>query len=99
MGIRFGRADILKRFLASERTGFYFSVLKEGEVGANDEFQLIGKSASGVSLVDVTRLYRSDKENVDLLRRVIETEALPNSWRNYFLERIERLEPAGTRNE
>src|ERR1044072_7317644 len=34
LGIRFGRDDIIKRFLASERTGFYSSVLKEGEVGA-----------------------------------------------------------------
>ena len=33
LGIRFGRADIIRRFLISERTGFYFSVLKEGEVG------------------------------------------------------------------
>jgi MOSC domain-containing protein YiiM len=36
LGIRFGRADIIKRFLVSERSGFYLSVLKEGEVGAGD---------------------------------------------------------------
>ena len=28
-GIRFGRSDMIKRFLASERTGFYFSALQE----------------------------------------------------------------------
>lgn len=33
LGIRFGRPDIIKRFLASGRTGFYFAVLQEGEVG------------------------------------------------------------------
>ena len=33
LGIKFGRADILKRFLASRRIGFYFAVLREGEVG------------------------------------------------------------------
>jgi MOSC domain-containing protein YiiM len=32
LGIRFNRPDILKRFLASGRTGFYFAVLQEGEV-------------------------------------------------------------------
>src|SRR5919109_1030211 len=31
LGIRFGRVDIIKRFLISERSGFYLSVLKEGE--------------------------------------------------------------------
>jgi len=89
LGIRFGRTDILKRFLASERSGFYCSVLKEGEVGVDDEFELIDKNASGVRVVDVTRLYSSDKHNVGLLRRAIETEALPDSWRDYFRKRIE----------
>lgn len=91
LGIRFGRADIIKRFLASERSGFYLSVLKEGEVGAGDEFQLLGKNASGVRVVDVTRLYSSDKENADLLRRAIATEALPESWRAYFEKHLEKL--------
>jgi MOSC domain-containing protein YiiM len=89
LGIRFGRTDIIKRFLVSERTGFYFSVLKEGDAGAGDEFELLEKNDSGVRVVDVTRLYSSDKENVDLMRRAIATEALPDSWRNYFLKRIE----------
>lgn len=88
LGIRFGRADILKRFLLSERTGFYLSVLKEGEVGAGDEFSLLEKNTSGVLVVDVTRLYSSDKQNVDLLRRAIATEALPESWRQYFLKHL-----------
>jgi MOSC domain-containing protein YiiM len=34
--IRFGRPDMVKRFLASRRAGFYFRVLQEGEVGAGD---------------------------------------------------------------
>jgi len=92
LGLRFGRTDIIKRFLVSERTGFYLSVLKEGEVGAGDEFALIQRNASGVRVVDVTRLYGSDKQNLDLLRRAIATEGLPNGWRDYFQQRIEKLE-------
>ena len=99
LGIRFGRADIIKRFLVSERSGFYFSVLKEGEVGAGDQIEPLEKNASGVRVVDVTRLYGSDKENVDLLRRAIATEALPESWREYFQKRIERLDEEETNNE
>lgn len=94
LGIRFNRTDILKRFLASERTGFYFSVLSEGEVGAGDDVELIEQNTSGVTVLDVTRLYSSDKHNLELLQRAIATEALPNSWRNYFQKRIEELEPS-----
>ena len=96
LGIRFGRADIIKRFLLSERSGFYFSVLKEGEVRAGDEVELIEKNTSGVRVVDVTRLYSSDKHNVDLLQRAIATEALPSSWRDYFQERL--IKGDGNRN-
>jgi MOSC domain-containing protein YiiM len=99
LGIRFGRTDIIKRFLTSERSGFYFSVVKEGEVGAGDEIELIEKNSSGVRVVDVTRLYSSDKRNIDLMRRAIATTALPNSWREYFRNRIESLALAGTRDE
>ena len=91
LGIRFGRTDIIRRFLVSERTGFYFSVLKEGEVGAGDEIELIEKNTSGVRVVDVTRLYSSEKDNVDLMQRAIATESLPDSWRDYFRKRIENL--------
>lgn len=91
LGIRFGRADIIKRFLVSERTGFYLSVLKEGEVGAGDEFELIERNGAGVKVVDVTRLYSSDKDNVDVLRRLIALEELPESWRQYLQKRLEKL--------
>lgn len=91
LGIRFGRVDIIKRFLASERSGFYLSVMKEGEVGAGDEFQLLEKNANGVRVVDVTRLYSSERENVALMRRAIATEALPESWKEYFRKHIKSL--------
>lgn len=92
LGIRFGRPDIIKRFLLSERSGFYLSVLKEGEVGAGDEFQLLEKNASAVRVVDITRLYSSEKENVDLMRRAIATQTLPESWREYFRKRLGNLD-------
>src|SRR4029079_19518830 len=50
LGIKFGRADIIKRFLASGLTGFYFSVRCEGEVGAGDEIELIGRDENNVTV-------------------------------------------------
>lgn len=48
LGIKFGRSDIVKKFLASERTGFYFAVLEEGEVGAGDPIERFEESQAGV---------------------------------------------------
>jgi MOSC domain-containing protein YiiM len=91
LGIKFGRADIVKRFLASERTGFYFAVLQEGEVGAGDPIELVKKGERSVRVSELTQLYTREKHNAGLLRRAIEVEALPESWKRYFQHRLEKL--------
>src|SRR5260370_1302206 len=79
---------IFKRFLQSGLTGFYFAVLKEGEVAAGDPIRLLHRDEHQVTVAEITRLYRQDKHNLDLLRRAVALEALPTSWRDYFLERL-----------
>lgn len=91
LALKFGRPDIIKRFLQSERTGFYLAILKEGEVGAGDEFEPVEKDAHDVRVSDVTRLYTREKHNAELLRRAIEVEALPKSWREHFQNQLEKL--------
>ncbi len=91
LGIRFGRSDIIKRFLVSGRTGFYLAVLQEGEVGAGDRIELIEKSKHSVRVSDVTGLYVREKQNAELLRRAIQVEALPESWRGYFQNQLQKL--------
>jgi MOSC domain-containing protein YiiM len=92
LGIKFGRPDILKRFLASGRTGFYFSVVKEGEVGPGDAVELIERDAHKVTVSEITRLYAHGKTDVEAMRRAARVEALPGSWRDYFQERIEKAD-------
>lgn len=88
LGIKFGRSDILKRFLASGRTGFYFSVRREGEVGAGDEFELIERDENNVTIADITRLYVKGKGDPETMRRAVAVEALPDSWRDHFLKQL-----------
>lgn len=67
LGIRFGRPDIIKRFLQSGRTGFYFSVSQKGEVGAGDAIEPVGQTDEGLSVAEVVRLYTVNAENQELL--------------------------------
>ncbi len=88
LGIRFGRPDIVKLFLQSRRSGFYFAVLREGEVAAGDSIELIARGREGLTVADIVSLYIGDAENQDLLRRATESPALPESWRDYFRKRL-----------
>jgi len=55
LGLRFGRDDIVKRFLASGLTGFYFKVVVEGDVGAGDSIVPVGRATGSMpSPVSVT---------------------------------------------
>src|SRR5882672_8788158 len=86
LGIRFDRPDMVKRFLHSRRTGFYFAVVREGEIGAGDALEPVAKDDSAVTVADVVELYATDAANQDLLRRASASPALPESWREYFRE-------------
>src|SRR2546428_341386 len=76
LGIKFGRADIIKRFLASRRTGLYFAVMREGMVGAGDAVELVEREQQEISVADITRLYAFDRTDGKGLRRATQVEAL-----------------------
>jgi MOSC domain-containing protein YiiM len=84
---------MVKRFLASGRTGFYFAVTREGEVGAGDDIKQIARDPNAVPVSEITRLYitkRFNNEDVASLRRALQVAALPESWKGYFRERLAR---------
>jgi len=93
LGVRFQSDDMVRRFLASGRTGFYFAVTREGEVGAGDEIKVISRDDNAVPVSEITRLYiakRYDEDDLTSLRRALRVAALPESWKGYFRERLER---------
>lgn len=88
LGIKFGRADIVKRFMESGRTGFYLSVAREGEVGAGDALELLARDENGVTVADIFRLYALGEGDAETLRRAAAVEALPESWREKLRGRL-----------
>ena len=94
LGVKFGRMDVLKKFLASGRSGIYFKVLEEGEVGAGDPIIKIKRDSNRVTISDIVRMYTSDREDINMMQRAVKVEDLPEGWREYFLERIGRIEKA-----
>jgi MOSC domain-containing protein YiiM len=93
LGVRFGSDDMVRRFLASGRTGFYLAVTREGEVGAGDEINVIARDPNAVPVSEITRLYiakRYGDDDVTSLRRALRVAALPESWKEYFRERLRK---------
>ena len=94
LGIRFETDDMVRRFFVSGRTGFYLAVTREGEVGAGDEIALISRDPNVVPVSEITRLYTSRRygsADVAWVQRALRVAALPESWKEYFRQRLEKV--------
>ncbi|HEX4546729.1 MAG TPA: MOSC domain-containing protein [Candidatus Acidoferrum sp.] len=94
LGIRFQSDDMVKRFLASARTGFYLAVTRQGEVAAGDEIKLLARDPNAVPVSEITRLYvakRFGDDDAASVRRAFEVATFPESWKEYFLERLQKM--------
>jgi MOSC domain-containing protein YiiM len=92
LGVRFQSDDMVKRFLASGRTGFYLAVTREGEVGAGDEITVTAHDPSAVPISEITRLYVAKRYSDDddaSVGRALRVTALPEGWKAYFRERLQ----------
>jgi len=98
LALRFEDDGMVKRFFSSGRTGFYLAVTHEGEVGVGDEMKMIGRDPNGVPVSEIIRLYACkgyDDADVAWVQRALRVEALPESWKNYFREKLVRIPTSG----
>lgn len=94
LGVRFQSDDMVKRFFASRRTGFYLAVAREGEVAAGDEIKLTARDPNAVPVSEITRLYaekRYGDSDVTSVQRALRVAALPESWKEYFRGRLGKI--------
>jgi MOSC domain-containing protein YiiM len=84
LGVKFGRMDMVRQFMESKLTGIYFRVLMEGDVGAGDEIKLISRDENNVTVKDIVQLVSSEGDEATI-RRAVHIKALPEAWRQEFL--------------
>lgn len=95
LGLRFGRDDMLKRFLDSRRCGVYFAVAQEGELAAGDAVTLIHRDPQNIAVTDIVEWYVAGAPNAESLRRAVAHEGLPEMWRSIFAQQLEQNEERG----
>jgi MOSC domain-containing protein YiiM len=91
LAIRFGRDDIVDRFIASGRTGVYFAVLEEGVVEAGARIERVRSDPACITIAEAAQLYLEATEDRALLARAIASQALPEGWRRRFERKLARI--------
>jgi len=91
LGIRFQSDDMVKRFLSSARTGFYFAVVREGQVSGGDRIELLSRGSEAVPVSEITRLYVAKTftdNDAAMVNRSLGVAALHERWKSYFRTRL-----------
>lgn len=94
LNLRMGMEDFDKKFLSSNRIGFYLRVLEAGEVGAGDAIERLERDAGGLTVAEVCRLAYVDTDDLDGARRALAVEALSAEFRLKLERRLAREEKA-----
>jgi hypothetical protein len=89
LALRFDRDDMIMHFLTSQRSGFYFSVIEEGEVQAGSKVEILSRDPHRVAVVEIVRLYLRQARDPDLLHRAMNVSALPQNWKAELTVRVD----------
>ncbi len=74
LGIKFGRADVIKMFTQSTRCGIYFSVVKEGELESGDAIEYLRSDEHKINLQEVAKVFSGNYEpDQEFIKRALES--------------------------
>jgi ferredoxin-NADP reductase/MOSC domain-containing protein YiiM len=84
VGIRMNEPRMPALLTSSGRPGFYFRVLREGEVGAGDEIVKMGEANERMTVAEINALLYSPNHARDRLEHALRIEALSPGWHSSF---------------
>lgn len=88
LGIRFGNPEIIERFLKSRRSGIYFGIVDEGQIGPGDSIELVSTDPRRMSVTEVLDLILDSSPSEARLRRALSVPALADDWRKEFTQQL-----------
>ena len=84
VGIRMNEPRMPALLTSRGRPGFYFRVLREGEVAAGDEIVKVGEAQERMTVAEINALLYLPDHSRDRLERALQIQALSPGWRGSF---------------
>jgi ferredoxin-NADP reductase/MOSC domain-containing protein YiiM/ferredoxin len=80
LGLRLNYPEMPALVVSHRRPGFYFRVIKEGEIGAGDPIEKIADGRERISVAEIDGLLYSADHPIEALRRATRIPALSPGW-------------------
>lgn len=84
VGIRLDDPQMAAKLVAHHRPGFYFRVLEEGDVGADDEIVKVADGPEQMSVTEIDAMLYLRKRTHEQLDRALRIPALSGGWKSSF---------------
>src|SRR4051812_16195333 len=84
VGIRMNESRMPALLTSSGRPGFYFRVLREGDVGAGDAIVKVGEATERMTVAEINALLYSPDHPRDRLECALRSGALSHGWHSSF---------------
>ena len=84
VGIRMNEPRMPALLTSRGRPGFYFRVLREGEVAAGDEIVKVGEAQERMTVAEINALLYLPDHSRNRLERALQIQALSPGWRGSF---------------
>jgi MOSC domain-containing protein YiiM len=78
---------MVEKFWSSGRSGFYFSVIAEGELGSGDSIERVSTGLGAVCIAEVLELASGLEPGRAQLERVLQS-VLPDEWKLSFTQKF-----------
>lgn len=90
-GHRIGQPDILEKFLASGRSGFYHRVIQEGYVQAGDQIQRLSHDPNSITIRRALGLQKLEEGDIEAIEHALRIKQLPPLLRQVYQQRLTLL--------
>ena len=82
LNVRIGLIDLSARFRKSGRSGFYFSVVKDGTLSSGDLIKPVSKDENRVSISEFNKVISGALGIEDIIQRASKVDVLPQKLKN-----------------
>ena len=89
LGVRMQDKTFPRQFTQALRPGSYLRIIVEGDIGANDEINVIAKPDHGLSVRDVFRIFNHNREE---FARILEVEQMSADWKRWATDEKQKIE-------
>ena len=85
LNARLDTKDLSARIRNTGRSGFYFSVVKEGIIKNGDSIEYVNRDENRVTVSDFNQIINGEPEVADIILRASKIDALPPKLKGQFL--------------